>query len=131
MQEARKTLIRVTALSWILAVLVIAAGIVIAQFRPLAWKPYVLGEVLGSAVSSLLMLHRYMTLDVELDMNKKSASNHLKVMASLRVLILLAALMLSFWCSWLFYPLTTFFGLFASKAAALLYPVVFRDKKET
>lgn len=130
MREARKTLIRVIVLIWILAAVVITVGIVINLIRPFPLLPYVLGEVLGSVVSVFLMLHRYSTLDVELDMNKKSAVNHLKIMASLRAVIALAALMCGFWFSHLFYPFTVFTGLFGQKAAALLYPVVFRQKGE-
>lgn len=129
MREAKKTLVRVILLIWVLAALVTVLGIVVCFIRPFPLLPYVLGEALGSAVATLLMMHRYSTLDVELDMNKKSAANHLKVMASLRSLISLAALLLSFYFQNLFFPLTVFAGLFATKAAALLYPVFFREKK--
>lgn len=128
MREAGKTLIRVIVLIWILAGLVTAVGIVIYLIRPFPILPYILGEILGSAVSALLMLHRYSTLDVELDMNEKGAANHLKIMASLRALIALAALMCGFYFSHLFYPVTVFAGLFGQKAAALLYPAVFKEK---
>lgn len=83
--------------------------------------------MLGSVVSTLLMLHRYSTLDLELDLERSKAANHLKLMASLRSLAALAALFLSFKFPWLFFPVTTFAGLFATKAAALLYPVIFRE----
>lgn len=129
MKEARKTLTRVIALIWGLAAVVTAAGVVIYMIRPFSFLPYVLGEVLGSVVSSLLMMHRYSTLDVELDMNQKGATNHLKLMASLRALIALAALMCGFYFPHLFYPVTVFVGLFSQKAAALLYPAVFREKE--
>lgn len=129
MKEARRTLIRVIVLIWILAAAVTVLGIVVCFIRPFSFLPYVLGEMLGSVVSTLLMLHRYSTLDVELDMNKKSAANHLKVMASLRSLISLAALLLSFYFQHIFFPLTVFAGLFATKAAALLYPLIFRERK--
>lgn len=130
MREAKKTLIRVIILIWIFAAAVTVVGVVIYFIRPFSLLPYLLGALLGSAVSSLLMLHRYSTLDVELDMNKKSAANHLKIMASLRTLISLAALLLSFYFPQVFFPVTVFVGLFAQKAAALLYPVVFREKTE-
>jgi hypothetical protein len=88
----------------------------------------VLGELLGSGVSTLLMLHRFSTLDLELDLERKSAVNHSKVMAALRSIAALAALFAGFRFPWLFHPATTFAGLFATKAAALLYPVIFREK---
>lgn len=128
MQEAKKTLVRVIALIWILAAAVIAVGIVISLFVPFALLPFLLGELLGSMVSMLLMMHRYSTLDVELDMNRKSAVNHSKVMASLRAVAALAALFLAFYMPHLFSPVSVFAGLFATKAAALLYPIVFRTK---
>lgn len=128
MQEAKKTLVRVIALIWILAAAVTAVGIVISFFVPFALLPFLLGELLGSMVSMLLMMHRYSTLDVELDMNRKSAVNHSKVMASLRAVAALAALFLAFYMPHLFSPVSVFAGLFATKAAALLYPIVFRTK---
>lgn len=128
MKEAKKTLIRVIILMWILAAVVIVIGIPLSIFTPVRLVPYVLGEVMGSAVSTLLMIHRYTTLDVELDLNKKSAANHLKMMASFRSLVSLLALFMGFYFRHIFFPFTVFTGLFATKAAALLYPVFFRDK---
>lgn len=129
MQEAKKTLIRVIILIWVLAAVVLAVGAVIYLIRPFPYLPYVLGELLGSTVSSLLMFHRYLTLDVELDMNRKGAVNHSRIMASIRTVTALAALFLGFYLPQLFYPATVFAGLFATKAAALFYPVVFRTKR--
>lgn len=129
MEEAKKTLIRVIILIWVLAAVVLAVGAVIFFIRPFPYLPYMLGEILGSTVSSLLMLHRYLTLDVELDMNRKGAVNHSRIMASIRTLASLGALCLSFYLPQLFYPVTVFAGLFATKAAALFYPVVFRTKR--
>lgn len=128
MQEAKKTLIRVIVLIWILAVAVLIIGGIIYAIAPFSFLPFFLGELLGSAVSSVLMIHRYQTLDVELDLERKGAVNHSKVMASLRTLIALGALFLSFYLPYLFSPVSMFAGLFATKAAALLYPIVFRTK---
>lgn len=128
MQEAKKTLIRVIVLIWLLAAAVAAVGVVISIFVPFALLPFFLGELLGSMVSMLLMMHRYSTLDVELDMNRKSAVNHSKVMASLRAVAALGALLLAFYMPSWFSPVAVFAGLFATKAAALLYPIVFRTK---
>ena len=128
MQEAKKTLIRVIGLIWILAAVVAVGGIAAYAISSFRLLPYLLGELLGSAVSTVLMLHRYSTLDVELDLNRKSAVNHSKVMATLRTFAALAALFVGFYLPRLFNPFTVFAGLFATKAAALLYPVVFRTK---
>ncbi len=128
MKEAKQTLYRVIGIIWLLAAVVMAAGLVVWILHPFSILPYVLGEVLGSGVSTLLMLHRFSTLDLELDLERKSAVNHSKVMATLRSLAALAALFAGFRFPWLFHPATTFAGLFATKAAALLYPVIFREK---
>lgn len=128
MQEAKKTLIKVIGLIWILAAVVTVAGIVVCLIFPVPFLPVILGELLGSAVSTVCMLHRYSTLDVSLDMERKGAVNYSKIMASIRTLISLGALFLGFYFPQLFSPVTVFAGLFATKAAALLYPIVFRTK---
>lgn len=128
MQEAKKTLIRVIVLIWLIAAAVAVVGTVIFFVSPFPLLPYILGDLLGSTVSTLLMIHRYSTLDVELDMNRKSAVNHSKVMASLRAVAALAALFAAFYLPQWFSPVSVFAGLFATKAAALLYPIVFRTK---
>lgn len=127
MKEAKKTLRRIILLIWILAAAVVVVGGIIYAIRPINLLPYMLGIVLGSVVSTLLMIHRFNTLDIELDMDKKKAKNHLKAMATLRSIIALAALFAGFyWPRW-FHPATVFIGLFATKVAALLYPVFFRE----
>lgn len=128
MQEAKRTLIRVIALIWLIAAAVAVVGTILSFLFPFALLPYILGDLLGSTVSMLLMIHRYSTLDVELDMNRKSAVNHSKVMASLRAVAALAALFAAFYLPQWFSPVSVFAGLFATKAAALLYPIVFRTK---
>lgn len=131
MKEAKKTLIRVIELIWGLAAVVVLVGVVIWFVRTFAILPYILGMILGSTVSSLLMLHRYTTLDIELDLEKESAQNHLKMMATLRSILALVALFVSFKFPGLFFPFTTFLGLFATKVAAILYPLIFREKAVT
>ncbi|MCI5882627.1 MAG: hypothetical protein MRZ84_01140 [Eubacterium sp.] len=130
MQEAKKTLIRVIGILWILAALVLVIGAIVAIFHPFSYFPYAAGEILGTLVSSLLMWHRFNTLDVELDMEKKKAIGHLRMQASLRSLICLLVLLLGFYFRQFLSPFTVFMGLFATKVAALLYPVIFREKKE-
>ncbi len=127
MREAKKTLRRVILLIWVLAAVVMAAGGVIRLFYPLQMLPYFLGLILGSGISTLLMLHRFSSLDIELDMNEKGAEGHLRFMATLRLLICLAALFAGFYFRQWFNPVTVFAGLFATKAAALLYPLFFRE----
>ena len=130
-EGSKPALHRVIGIIWLLAAVVLAAGLVVWIFHPFSILPYTLGEVLGSGVSTLLMLHRFSTLDLELDLERKSAVNHSKVMATLRSIAALAALFAGFRFPWLFHPATTFAGLFATKAAALLYPVIFREKSSS
>ena len=86
--------------------------------------------MLGTLVASFLMWHRFNTLYVELDMEKKKAIGHLRMQASLRSLICLLVLLLGFYFRQFLSPFTVFMGLFATKVAALLYPMIFREKKE-
>ena len=71
MKEAKRTLHRVIGIIWVLAAVALAAGLVVWIFQPFSILPYVLGELLGSGVSTLLMLHRFSTLDLELDLERK------------------------------------------------------------
>ena len=130
MKEAKKTLLRVIGIMWGLAAVVLIVGAILFAIHPFPYFPYVIGEVLGTLVSGLLMWHRFNTLDVELDMAKKNAIRHLRMQASVRSLISLLTLLLSFYFRQYFYPVTVFAGLFATKAAALLYPVIFREKQD-
>ena len=82
MQEAKKTLLRVIGLIWALAAVVAAVGVVIWLFFPFRLLPYLLGELLGSAVSAALMFHRYSTLDVK--RNNKEQPN--KIASMLRAI---------------------------------------------
>lgn len=130
MKEAKKTLLRVIGILWGLAAVVLVVGAVIYAIHPFPYFPYMTGEIVGTLVSGLLMWHRFDTLDVELDMAKKNAIRHLRMQASVRSLISLLTLLLSFYFRQYLYPVTVFAGLFATKVAALLYPVIFREKTQ-
>ena len=65
-------MLEVIAGIWLIAVVVIFAGVFFVP-NPLA---YVLGEVVGSAASTLMMLHLYHSLDIELDLAEKKAVSH-------------------------------------------------------
>ena len=97
MKEAKKTLLRVIGIMWGLAAVVLIVGAILFAIHPFPYFPYVSGEVLGTLVSGLLMWHRFNTLDVELDMAKKNAIRHLRMQASVRSLISLLTLLLSFY----------------------------------
>nr|MBP3598089.1 hypothetical protein [Eubacterium sp.] len=128
MKEAKKTLYRVILLIWGMTIVVIVAGMVARMFLTFSLLAYVLGLLLGSGMSTVLMLHRFSSIDLELDLEEKSATNHSKAMATLRTLLALAALIVAFRFSNFFMPLMVFVGLFITKVAALLYPVFFRDE---
>ncbi len=130
MKEAKKTLRRVILLIWSLTALGIIAGIVARMFITFSLLAYVLGLVLGSGMSTALMLHRFSSIDLELDLEEKSATNHSKAMATLRTLLSLAALIVAFRFPHLFMPIMVFVGLFITKVAALLYPVFFREEDD-
>ncbi|MCR5797331.1 hypothetical protein [Eubacterium xylanophilum] len=127
MREAKKTLIRVNLIIWVIGGVTAIVGLILAIWLSINLLSYILGDVLGCACSSVLMLHRYMTLDAELDMAKKTAKNHLKVMATLRTVFMLFVLFLGFYKPDIFWPVTVFVGLFSTKIAALIYPFIFRE----
>ncbi len=118
MEIAKKSLIEVIAGIWILAGAVILAGVFFVP-NPLA---YVLGEIVGSLVSSLMMIHLYCNLDIELDLPEKKAVNHSRIMSALRSLIELGALAGSFYISRWVLPYTVLAGLFGRKLAAIAVP---------
>ena len=61
MKEAKRSLIEVIIGIWFLAVVVILAGVFFVPSK----IPYVLGEVTGSLVATLMMVHLYHCLDYE------------------------------------------------------------------
>ncbi len=118
MEIAKKSLIEVIAGIWILAGIVILAGIFLVS-NPLA---YALGEVVGSLISSLMMIHLYKNIEIELDLPEKKAVNHSRFMSALRSFIELGVLAGSFYISHLVLPYTVLAGLFGRKLAALAVP---------
>lgn len=105
---------------WILAAVVIAAGVWFVP-QPLS---YVLGEVVGSATASLLMLHMYRSIDIELDLPEKKSVNHARIMIMFRSLIELCVLFGSFYIEQWVLPYTVLAGLFGRKFAPMLVPVM-------
>ena len=122
MKTAKNSLWEVIAGIWVLAAVVILA-LVFWVPNPLACA---LGEVVGSLVSTLLMLHLYRCLDVELDLPEKRAISHSRFHTILRSLIELAVLFGSFYVARWIFPYTVFTGLLGRKIAALLVPVIER-----
>ncbi len=120
MQTAKKSLIEVIVGIWVLAVIVILAGVFFVS-NPLA---YALGEIVGSATASLMMFHLYHNLEIELDLPEKKAVNHSRIMSAVRSLIELGVLAGSFYISHWVLPYTVLAGLFGRKLAALAVPLV-------
>ena len=115
MKIAKISLIEVLIGIWLLAVLVILAGVFFVP-NPLS---YVLGELVGSVTASAMMLHLYRSIDIELDLPEKKAVNHSRAMATTRS-ILFAGFLLAEWIS----PYTVLAGLLARKIAALMVPLI-------
>ncbi len=118
MRAARISLIELIIGIWFLAVIVVLAGVFFVP-NPLA---YVLGEVVGSATATLLMLHMYHSLDVELDLERGKAVNHSRVMILLRGVFETGVLFGSFFIPDIVLPYTVLAGLFGRKIAALMVP---------
>lgn len=126
METAKITLIEVIIGIWMLAALVILGGVWFVP-NPLA---YALGEVVGSLTASLMMLHLYHTLSYELDLAQKQATNHARIMISLRTVIEIAVLVGSFYIAEWVLPYTVLAGLFGRKFAPLLVPLMERLRRK-
>lgn len=118
MKIARISLLEVIIGIWLLAVIVILAGVFFVS-DPLA---YVLGEIVGSVTASAMMLHLYHSIDIELDLPEKKAVGHSRVMGTTRSIIEVAVLFASFLLAEWISPYTVLAGLLARKAAALMVP---------
>ena len=118
MKMARISLLEVIIGIWLLAVIVIFAGVFFVP-APLA---YVLGEIVGSATASAMMLHLYRSIDIELDLPEQKAVNHSRLAGTIRSVIEVAVLFASFWLAEWISPYTVLAGLLARKIAALMVP---------
>jgi hypothetical protein len=118
MKEARTSLWEVVIGIWLLALIVILAGVFFVP-NPLA---YVLGEVVGSATATGLMFQLYHSIDIELDLPKKKAVAHSRFMGITRSIVELVVLFGSFFATKWILPYTVFAGLLARKPAALMVP---------
>ena len=120
MKIAKRTLIEAIMGIWILAAVVILAGVFFVP-NPLA---YVLGEIVGRGTASLLMLHMYRSIDIELDLPEKKSVNHSRIMIMIRSLIELGVLFGSFYIANWVLPYTVLAGLFGRKFAPMIVPVM-------
>lgn len=122
METAKISLWEVVIGIWFLAAAVIVAGVFFVP-NPLA---YVLGELVGSATATGLMLQLYWSIDVELDLPEGKAANHSRIMGTMRSIIEIGVLFGSFFVAEWILPYTVFAGLLARKAAALMVPFMER-----
>lgn len=118
MKIAKISLMEVLIGIWLLAVIVILAGVFFVS-NPLA---YVLGEIVGSLTASAMMLHLYHSIDIELDLPEKQAVNHSRGMGIIRSVVEIAVLFVSFFVAKWISPYTVLAGLLARKFAALMVP---------
>ena len=128
MNTARTTLIETIVWIWILAGIVIFAGVFFVA-SPLS---YVMGEVAGSLAASLMMIWLYSSLDIELDLPEKKAVNHSRIMGVLRSATEIGVLAASFYFSRWVMPYTVLAGLFGRKFAAIIVPFYeeWKEKKK-
>lgn len=119
MKTARTSLLEVIAGIWILAGVVILAGVFFVP-NPLA---YVLGEIAGSLTATLMMIHLYRSIDIEMDLPEKKAVNHSRIMSIFRNLLELAVLVGSMFVPQWLMPYTVFAGMLGRKIAALCVPL--------
>lgn len=122
MKTAKISLLEVIVGIWLFAIAVILAGVFFVP-NPLA---YVLGEIVGSATSCLMMFHLYRSLDIELDLAEKKAVGHARLTSVVRSLIEIVVLAGSFLIEDYVLPYTVLAGLLARKFAAMLVPVMER-----
>lgn len=118
MDTARTTLIETIVWIWIIAGIVILAGVFFVT-SPLA---YTLGEIVGSLTASVMMIQLYSSLDIELDLPEKKAVNHSRIMGVLRSVTEIAVLAASFYFPRWVMPYTVLAGLFGRKFAAVIVP---------
>ena len=118
MNTAKTTLIETIVWIWIIAGIVIFAGVFFVT-SPLS---YVMGEIAGSLTASLMMIQLYSSLNIELDLPEKKAVNHSRMIG-----VLAASFYFSRWVM----PYTVLAGLFGRKFAAVIVPFYeeFREKR--
>lgn len=122
METAKITLIETVIGIWLIAAVVVAGGIFFVP-NPLS---YTLGEIVGSATASLMMLHLYRNIDMEMDMPRKRAVTHARITSAVRSVLEILVLAGSFFISEWVLPYTVLAGLFGRKFAVLLVPVMER-----
>lgn len=120
MKEEKRTLISLVIGIWIIMVIISVIGCLFSA-SPLR---FLFGEVVGSAIASVLCVHMYQTLDVALDLDEEHAKGHVKKGAFLRGMITVVLLFLAFYFHHWIHPIAVFLGAFGLKVAVYIRPLV-------
>ncbi len=126
MEMAKRNLKQIIAGIWILAGVEILVGIFLTSNR----ISFVFGEILGSVVASLLMLHLYYSLDIELDLEQNKAIQHSRTMSILRSAIEIGVLMAAVFLWDYINPFAVLLGLFGRKFSPLFIPLWEKQKNK-
>ncbi len=127
MKKAKTTLYRVMSLIGGWGLLYLLAGGVVHIWYSYSYPAYAMGCFIGTGMSELLMLHRFHTIDLELNLPRKKAVTHARISGGIRGVLLLAVLFLAFRFPAVFSPVGTIFGCFSTKLAVWTYPVIFQE----
>ncbi len=122
---AKKTLYHIWYGIWIICAIVIAVGIWFCKNK----LSFALGEVSGSLIATLLMLHMYHCIDKELDMTQAKAVMHSRFNGIIRLVIEVATVVGCFYISAWINPFALLAGLFGRKISAVLVPYVFERER--
>ncbi|MCR4604710.1 MAG: ATP synthase subunit I [Eubacterium sp.] len=124
-ETAKRTLRHVWYGIWIICVIVIAIGVWFCKNK----ISFIIGEVTGSLIATLLMLHMYHCIDKELDMPEAKAVMHSRVNGIIRISVEVVAVVGCFYISAWINPFALLAGLFGRKLAAIMVPYVFERER--
>ena len=122
---AKKTLHHVWYGIWIICAIVILIGIWFCKNK----LSFVFGEIAGSLIASLLMLHLYHCIDKELEMTQAKAVAHSRINGVIRTTVEVATVVGCFYISAIINPFALLAGLFSRKISAIMVPFVFERER--
>ena len=104
---------------------VVLTGVILA-IRIQSHLAVIGGSVFGGIVAAGILFHMYHHLDIALDMDAAHAQRHIQVSAIQRMVLMGAALVVSFLFSAYLHPLGVMVSLFGVKVTALANPFIHR-----